>query len=728
MKVVLKIEGMSCSACSNSLEKYLNKQEKIKSASVNLVLGQALIEYDESLSIDDLNNFVKEAGFKSLGEYDSKKENNKNKKSKKILLPTTILLVMIYITLSQMLPLPNFSFISMKNHPINYGVTLFIFSIIFMVYGKDVIKNGIHNLIHKTPNMNTLVTTGVLASFLYSSFNLIMVIIGKKDFVNHLYFESIAMIIYFVKLGRIIDNSSKEKTKEALKELVQITPSKALLSYDGEIKEIDIDEIKKGDILISKPGSKIAVDGIIIDGIAHIDESFLIGESSPVKKKVNDKIRAGSINMDGMIIYEAESIGKDSTISEIVRLVIEATNSKTKIGRLADKISGYFVPIVFIIAIIALVFNLVVGHGFNNSLISFVTVLTIACPCALGLGAPLAIIVSISSSAKEGILIKSGVSLEEIKKIDTVIFDKTGTLTHGSLKVSEIFNYSTYTNKEIIDIVSSLETNSNHPIATAFNSKNIKKVEKFSNISGLGISGIIDNNKYYIGNNKLLTKLNIEAKYKYSCRENELHLAKNGNSIIYVLENKKVIALIGVKDTIRESSKEIVTNLLNMKKNVIMLSGDNVQAANIIAESIGIKNVIASVMPKDKKKYIDQLIKEKHKVMMIGDGINDAPSLAGATIGVSINSGNEIATDSADVILIHDDLNKIKTLFEISHKTIKIIKENLFWALFYNLIMMIISIGIIHPFGITITPPVASVAMVISSLTVIFNSLRLRKV
>ena len=728
MKVVLKIEGMSCSACSNSLEKYLNKQEKIKSASVNLVLGQALIEYDESLSIDDLNNFVKEAGFKSLGEYDSKKENNNNKKSKKILLPTTILLVMIYITLSQMLPLPNFSFISMKNHPINYGVTLFIFSIIFMVYGKDVIKNGIHNLIHKSPNMNTLVTTGVLASFLYSSFNLIMVIIGKKDFVNHLYFESIAMIIYFVKLGRIIDNSSKEKTKEALKELVQITPSKALLSYDGEIKEIDIDEIKKGDILISKPGSKIAVDGIIIDGIAHIDESFLTGESSPVKKKVNDKIRAGSINMDGMIIYEAESIGKDSTISEIVRLVIEATNSKTKIGRLADKISGYFVPIVFIIAIIALVFNLVVGHGFNNSLISFVTVLTIACPCALGLGAPLAIIVSISSSAKEGILIKSGVSLEEIKKIDTVIFDKTGTLTHGSLKVSEIFNYSTYTNKEIIDIVSSLETNSNHPIATAFNSKNIKKVEKFSNISGLGISGIIDNNKYYIGNNKLLTKLNIEAKYKYSCRENELHLAKNGNSIIYVLENKKVIALIGVKDTIRESSKEIVTNLLNMKKNVIMLSGDNVQAANIIAESIGIKNVIASVMPKDKKKYIDQLIKENHKVMMIGDGINDAPSLAGATIGVSINSGNEIATDSADVILIHDDLNKIKTLFEISHKTIKIIKENLFWALFYNLIMMIISIGIIHPFGITITPPVASVAMVISSLTVIFNSLRLRKV
>ena len=728
MKVVLKIEGMSCSACSNSLEKYLNKQEKIKSASVNLVLGQALIEYDESLSIDDLNNFVKEAGFKSLGEYDSKKENNKNKKSKKILLPTIILLVMLYITLSQMLPLPNFSFISMKNHPINYGVTLFIFSIIFMVYGKDVIKNGIHNLIHKSPNMNTLVTTGVLASFLYSSFNLIMVIIGKKDFVNHLYFESIAMIIYFVKLGRIIDNSSKEKTKEALKELVQITPSKALLSYDGEIKEIDIDEIKKGDILISKPGSKIAVDGIIIDGIAHIDESFLTGESSPVKKKVNDKIRAGSINMDGMIIYEAESIGKDSTISEIVRLVIEATNSKTKIGRLADKISGYFVPIVFIIAIIALVFNLVVGHGFNNSLISFVTVLTIACPCALGLGAPLAIIVSISSSAKEGILIKSGVSLEEIKKIDTVIFDKTGTLTHGSLKVSEIFNYSTYTNKEIIDIVSSLETNSNHPIATAFNSKNIKKVEKFSNISGLGISGIIDNNKYYIGNNKLLTKLNIEAKYKYSCRENELHLAKNGNSIIYVLENKKVIALIGVKDTIRESSKEIVTNLLNMKKNVIMLSGDNVQAANIIAESIGIKNVIASVMPKDKKKYIDQLIKENHKVMMIGDGINDAPSLAGATIGVSINSGNEIATDSADVILIHDDLNKIKTLFEISHKTIKIIKENLFWALFYNLIMMIISIGIIHPFGITITPPVASVAMVISSLTVIFNSLRLRKV
>ncbi len=720
-KIVLKIEGMSCSACQNRVEKYLNKEEGVK-AEVNLVMAQALIEYDENkVTISDLERFISESGYKSLGIYIGKEEKPDNSKYKFIVF-AIIIIILMYISMSHMVNLPPIPFLNMINHPVNYGVSLFIFTIPFIVFGFDIIKSGITKLFHKSPNMDTLVTIGVLASFIYSTINLILIIHGNNNLVHHLYFESSAMIIYFIKLGRFIDKKSKNRAKEAIKQLVQITPKSALIK-DKE-REVTIDEVKKGDILICKPGMKIAVDGIITKGSAHIDEAFITGESIPRKKTKDDKVVAGSINIDGYIEYKAMRIGPDSTISEIVKLVVESTTTKAPIGRLADTISGYFVPSIMIIAILTFVIYLILNHSFNESIISFVTVLVVSCPCALGLATPLAIVASTGNSAKKGILIKTCEILENAYKVDTIVFDKTGTLTYGNLKVSKINNYSKYTDKKLLSIVASLENNSTHPIARAFKQYIDKNIEvyNFKNIPGIGLTGMVNKAEIYVGNSKIFQKLNLENNYT----DDEKKLASKGNSIIYIIEDKKILALIGVKDTIRENAKETIKALKQMNKDIIMLSGDNEKTSNIIARELNIEKVIADVMPSEKEKTLKDLMRDNN-VMMIGDGINDAPALANASIGVSISSGTDIASDSADVILMQDDLSKIITLLNISKKTTKIIKQNLFWAFIYNTIMIPIAIGILKPFGISITPMLASIAMTLSSLTVVFNSLRLKK-
>ena len=723
-KVILKIEGMSCSACQNRVEKYLNKQDGVN-ASVNLVMAQALIEYDEEkVTIDDLERFVKESGYKSLGIYQEKQEEKKDNTKLYLIILVFVIVFLMYVSMSHMIGLPVISFLHMLKHPINYGIALLILTIPFLIFGFDIIKSGLIKLIHKSPNMDSLVTIGVIASFTYSLVNLILIILGNKMLVEHLYFESTAMIIYFIKLGRFIDQNSKEKTKEAIKELVQITPQRALVkTKDGE-KEVTIDEVKKGDILICKPGMKVAVDGVITNGETHLDEAFITGESIPSKKSKNDKVIAGSINIDGYIEYKAERIGPDSTISEIVRLVVEATNTKAPIQRVADKVSGYFVPGIIIISILTLVFYLILAKPFNDAIISFVTVLVVACPCALGLATPLAVVVSVGRSAKEGILIKTSETLENAHKVDTIIFDKTGTLTYGNLKISKTNNYSKYQDKEILVLISALEKNSTHPIANAFKDHfdSKIKVEKFKNIEGIGLYGIINKKEIYVGNNKLFKKLNINNNHS----KDEQELIENGNSIIYVIENKKVIALIGVKDIIRDNAKETIKNIKKIGIDVIMLSGDNETTVGIIAKELGIDNVIANVLPKEKEKVIKELIDNNHKVMMVGDGINDAPSLATATIGLSLNGGTDIAGDSADVILMQDDLSKILELINISKKTVRIIKENLFWAFIYNILMIPFAIGLFKPLGLSITPMIASISMTISSLCVVFNSLRLR--
>ena len=724
-KVILKIEGMSCSACQNRVEKYLNKQEGVE-ASVNLVMAQALINYDESkVTIDDLNRFVNESGYKSLGVYNEKEEEKKDNTKTCLIILAFVILLLMYVSMSHMIGLPVIPYLHMLNNPINYGVALFILTIPFIIFGFDILKSGLLKLFHKSPNMDTLVTIGVLASLIYSFVNLILIINGDKMLVENLYFESSAMIIYFIKLGRFIDKHSKEKTKEAIKELVQITPQSAIIKTNKGEKEVTIDEVKKGDIIICKPGMKIAVDGIITSGETHLDEAFITGESLPIKKSKNDKVIAGSINIDGFIEYKAEKIGPDSTISEIVRLVVEATNTKAPIQRIADQVSSYFVPGIMIIAFLTFIIYLLLGYPFNEAIISFVTVLVVACPCALGLATPLAVVVSVGRSAKEGILIKTSESLENAYKVDTIIFDKTGTLTYGNLKISKMFNYSKYKDKELLKLVSSLENNSTHPIANAFKEymDSKIKVDQFKNIEGIGLSGTINKKEIYIGNNKLFKKININNDHQ----KEEKELLENGNSIIYVIENKKVIGLIGVKDIIKENAKTTIRELKKIGKEVIILSGDNEVTANIIAKELGIEKVIANVLPKEKEKEIKKLIKDNHKAMMIGDGINDAPSLATANIGLSINGGTDIAGDSADVILMQDDLSKIVTLLNISKKTVRIIKENLFWAFIYNILMIPIAIGLLKPLGISITPMIASISMTISSLCVVLNSLRLRK-
>ena len=727
-KIILKIDGMTCSACSSSLEKYLLKQEGINDALVNLVMSSASIIYEDNITIDDLNRFVSEAGFKSLGVYDEQETNTMSKNSY-FIINGLLALIVLYISMSHMIHLPVIPFLNMEKYPVNYAVCLFLFSLYFIYFGKDIIINGIKNIKYKSPNMDTLVTLGVISSFVFSTFNMIMILKGKHEYVESLYFESVCVILYLIKFGRYIDGISKEKTKEAIKGLVTITPKSAVLFTNNKERNVSIDEVKKGDILIAKPGNRFAVDGTIVKGSSHIDESFISGESIPVKKSINDKVVAGAINLDGEVLYKAENIGKDSTISEIVRLVVEATNTKAPIARIADKVSGIFVPIVIILAIITFIVHLVLGFSFNASIVYFVTVLVCACPCALGLATPLAIVVSEGLCAKNGILVKKSEILENANKIDVIVFDKTGTLTYGNLRVSKIINNSKYPDKDLLEIVSSLENKSTHPIASAFityakenNLKNLK-VDNFKNIAGSGLSGIINEKEYLIGNNKILEDFKIDN--NMSRKEKELSL--DGNSIVYVVENKKIIALIGVKDIIRDNAAYVIKKLKKINKRVIMLTGDNEITANIIAKNIGIEEVIANVSPKDKSNKIKELKNKDLKVLMVGDGINDAPSLSLADIGVSLNSAIDIAADSADVILMRNDLRSIYNLFNISKKTISNIKGNLFWAFFYNICMIPIASGLLEFANISMNPMIAGFAMTLSSFTVIINALRLKR-
>ena len=730
-KIILSIDGMTCSACSNGLEKYLNKQNGVFDASVNLVMTNATINYDESiLNQEKIEKYVKQAGFKSLGIFKEFKIEKKTKTEKaKFILFTILAVVLMYISMGSMIGLPSIPLLDPHHNAINYTVSLFILTIAFLIYGYDILRNGYKNLIHKIPNMDTLVMIGVMSSFLYSLYGMYKILNGNYHYTMNLYFESAAIVIYFIKLGRYIDGISKDKTKDAIKRLVEITPSQAIIEVDGVQKQVTLDEIKKETIIIAKPGDKIAVDGEIIEGKAHLDEAFITGESKPVNKEIGNKVIAGSLNYDGFIKYKAEKIGKESTISEIVKLVIEASNTKAPIAKIADKISGYFVPAVIIIAIITFTMYLILGYGMPEAVNAFVTVLVVACPCSLGLATPLAIVISEGKCASNGILVKKSEVLENASKIDTIVFDKTGTLTYGKLKISKIYNYSNLEEKELIQLIGSIEAKSTHPIGKAFTDymkeKNISElgVKNIENIAGYGLSGEIAQEKLTLGNRKLIEKLNIENNYI----NDETKLAEQGNSIVYVSKNNKIIALIGVNDIVRENAKEVIKNMNKNNIKTIMLTGDNEETANKIGKELGITKVISNVLPAQKADMVKQLKIDGNNVMMCGDGINDSPALTNANIGVSVKSGTDIAMDSADVILTKNDLNSILKLINISEKTVKNIKQNLFWAFFYNILMIPVAIGILRPIGITLNPMIASLAMVFSSLTVILNALRLKQ-
>ena len=729
-KVLLKIDGMTCSACSTGLEKYLNKQDGIKQATVNLIMNNANIEYDDKkLNLEQVEKFIEKAGFLSLGIDNFEKEEKKNTNEKyKLLSITVISILVLYISMSHMVGLPVIPFLNMMIYPVNYAISLFILTTIVLILGKDILRNGYKNLIHKTPNMDTLVMIGVLASYIYSIYGTIQILKCHAMHVEELYYESSSVVIFFIEIGRYIENKNKDKTKEALQQLMTITPNNAVILKDGKEITVTLDEIQKGDIVICKPGEKIAVDGELVEGSTHINESFITGESVPVKREKGSKVIAGSINYEGTIKYKAEKIGKESTVSEIVRLVTQATSTKAPIAKIADTISGYFVPVVLIIAFLAFCIWMLISKNFAIAINIFVSILVVACPCSLGLATPLAIVIASGNASKKGILVKTSETLENTHKVKTICFDKTGTLTKGELSISKLYNYSNIDEKEILKIVASIENKSEHPIARAIVKKaqdekiKLEEIREFKAIPGFGVEAIIESGeKYLIGNKKLMLENNI----KIENEKDEQELVSDGNSILFVSSNNKIVALIGLKDILKENVKEVIKKLKQRKINLVMLTGDNEKTAEIIAKEIGIEKVISNVTPKEKAEQIKKL-KEDGIVMMCGDGINDSVSLVTADIGVSVSSGTDIAIDSSQVVLMSDNLEKIDDLIDISKKTIRNIKQNLFWAFFYNICMIPIACGVLIPFGISMNPMIAAFAMTVSSLTVVLNALRLR--
>ena len=537
------------------------------------------------------------------------------------------------------------------------------------------------------------------------------------------------MVLMFTKIGKYIEGKNKIKTKEAITKLMTITPNKAVVLVDSEERKVSIDLINKGDIVICRPGERIAVDGIVIQGMSHIDESFITGESVPKDKKVGDRVIAGSINLDGYIEYRAEKIGKDSTISEIVKMVVEAVNTKPEISKLADKISYYFVPSIITIAIISFITWLILGNGIAFAINIFVSVLVIACPCALGLATPIAIVAGVSSGVKKGLIIKNSKVLEATNRIDTIVFDKTGTLTEGKLSIANINKYGNLSENGILELVGSIEKKSEHPIAKAIVDRceklsiKLGNVREFEILPGLGIIARYRSQNILVGNKELMLNNNVNI------NEEEIdRLYESGNIVVHLSINSEHVASLELKDRIKSSSKECIDKLKENNIDVIMLTGDNEKTANIIAEELGIEHVIANVLPKDKTNKILELRDSGKKVMMVGDGINDAPSLVTADLGVSLAEASDIAIDSSDVVITDTNLNKIPLLLKLSKKTIKIIKQNLFWAFIYNVLMIPVACGIFSKFNIVINPMYSAFAMTISSMFVVINSLRLKRI
>ena len=719
---ILKVKWMTCSACSSWLEKYLKRQKWIISANVNLVLATAEIEY-EGITIKDIEWFISDVGFQSWWEFKWIDEEKTDKREKILLfIMWALILLLVYLWMGKMLGLWELPILNNSNHILFSSVILWI-TILFLIYWYDIIKSWILNLIHRIPNMDSLVSLWVGFAFWFSVYWYINILQWNTEWLSSLYFETVCMIIFFIKLWRYIEKISKEKTKEALKELVQITPNLAILKTNSWEKEVNLSELKVNDILICKPGWKIAVDWIITKWETHLDESFLTWESAAVNKTIWDKVIAWSINYDGYIEYQAKKIWKDSTISGIVRMVIQATSWKTKIQKVADKISWYFVPIIISIAILTLIIKLIIWDGLQSSLIHSITVLVVACPCALWLAVPLVSVVSNWIFAKKWLFIRNNEIIERARKINTIVLDKTWTLTQWKLSVFKAYNFSDYSDKELLNIVANIEKQSLHPISTAFNVDKELEVKDFKNISWFWLKWNIKNNEYYLVNNNYLEKLKINKNSKNSEYE---ELSNNWCSSIYVIENKEIIWLIWVKDNIRKESISVIKEFDGKWIETIMLTWDNKTTANIIAHELWIKTVISEVLPTEKADKIWKLVEEWKEVMMVWDWINDAPSLVKASIGISINDWTDVAKDSADVILTKNNLLNILDLIKISQKAYNIIKQNLFRAFIYNICMIPIAIGIFEKYWISITPVYWAIAMVISSICVILNSLRLK--
>ena len=720
-KSILKIIGMHCASCAVVIEKELQKQEGILNASVNFATEKASLEFDAKVTnLQEIQKVIKKLGYKTeeetfaseMEDRHKKDENATTKKMRNVFFGSLILgLPLFYLVMGKMVGLP------VPNIPLRTNIIIqFTITTAIMALNWDLYISGLKKLIKRNPNMDSLVETGTLAAYFYS----LVVSIGA--FVNpsmakeiHLYFESAAFILVFISLGKYLENLTKGRTSQAIKKLIGLQPKTAIIIKNGVEKEIPISQVKEGDIVMVKPGGKIPVDGIVVSGYSGVDESAITGESMPVEKNKGDEVIGSTINKTGSLKFKATKVGEGTMLAQIIKVVEQAMGSKAPIQLLADKVSFYFVPTVMGIAILAFIIWVVAGMGFIFALTVFVAVLIIACPCSLGLATPTAVMMGTGLAASRGILIKTSKALEIAKKVQIVVFDKTGTLTRGTPVVTDILG-------EGLQIAASVEKNSEHPLAAAIVKKakqeniDFLDIQSFEAVVGKGVKAQVNGKQVLIGNRNWIKSDLGRA------------LEAQGKTIMLVQVDNKVIGAIAVADTLKEHSKEAISKLHQMGKKVAMITGDNKGVANAIAKELNIDHVLAEVLPHEKSAEIKKLQAKGNTVAMVGDGINDAPALAQADLGIALGSGTDIAMETGEIVLIKDDLRDVVTAIDISRYTLNKIKQNLFWAFFYNTVGIPIAAGILYPFtGWLLSPIIAAGAMAFSSVSVVSNSLLMKR-
>lgn len=734
MKKKFKVEGMTCSACQAHVQKAVSKVEGVNNVNVNLLSNSMEVEIENENIISQIERAVSKAGYKAYIKGNKEKTNEEKDYSLiELIFSFIFLLVLMYVSMGHMIALPLPAFLEGHENSVSFAFTqlLLVLPIIY-IYRRYFIS-GYKKLLKGSPNMDSLIAIGATASLIYGIFAIYMLSYGlgnsKPEIVesyhHNLYFESAGMILTLVSLGKYLEKLSKKKTTTSLTKLMDLAPKKALIEVDNEINEISIEEVKKGDILIVKKGEQVPVDGVIIEGSCSLDQSNITGESIPLLKVVNDEVFASTINTAGFIKIKATKVGEDSSINTIIKLVEEASSSKAPISKLVDKIAGIFVPLIMLISSITLIVSLATKHSFELSFNFAISVLVIACPCALGLATPVAIMVGTGKGAESGLLIKNAEILEKAHLIKTVVLDKTGTITEGKPKVIDFISFS---EENIVDIIYSIENKSEHPLASAICDFMIEKgakeidISDYKSLEGKGLEGKFNDEVYYIGNCRYLMDNNIiNAKVD----EQISMLSNEGKTPLVVVKNKLVIAIISIKDQVKKTSIQAIKELTRNGIKVIMLTGDNKITAEKIAKEVGISQVISEVLPQDKQKVILSLKKDdKNLVAMVGDGVNDALALTSSDLGIAIGGGSDIALESSDIVLLRNDLLDILNVINLSKRVLNTIKGNLFWAFFYNCIGIVLASGLFYDsFNIKLDPMIGSLAMSFSSVFVVLNAL-----
>jgi len=732
-----KIEGMTCSACANRVERVTRKLDGVENATVNFATEKLTIKVNEDeISYGDIKAAVDKAGYKLIKEEVKDKEKQGEEKSEASKLLTRFISSLIFtvplliITMGHMVGMHLPSIIDPMANPLNFALIQLILTLPVMIAGYKFYKVGLKNLVKLSPNMDSLISIGTLAAFIYGIFAIYKIMQGDHEYAMHLYFESAAVILTLITLGKYLEAVSKGKTSQAIKALMGLAPKTATIIRDNKEIVVPVEEVIVGDIVLVKPGEKLPVDGEVIEGNTSIDESMLTGESIPVEKSMGSSVIGASINKTGFIKYKATRVGRDTALAQIVKLVEDAQGSKAPIAKLADVISAYFVPVVIGLAIIASVGWLIAGETPIFSLTIFIAVLVIACPCALGLATPTAIMVGTGKGAENGVLIKGGEPLETTYKLKTIVFDKTGTITEGKPKVTDIISNGE-SEEEILILAASAEKGSEHPLGEAIvkdaeeKGLSLKEIDKFNAIPGHGIEVEIDKKSILLGNKKLMMEKNINIS---SLDETSDRLASEGKTPMYIAIDGNAAGIIAVADTVKASSKNAIESLHKMGIKVAMITGDNKRTADAIAKQVGIDIVLSEVLPEYKANEVKKLQVDGNRVGMVGDGINDAPALAQADIGIAIGSGTDVAIESADIVLMRSDLMDVISAIKLSKATIKNIKENLFWAFGYNVLGIPVAMGVLHIFGgPLLNPMIAAGAMSLSSVSVLLNALRLRR-